>query len=204
MSSSKLLKKAAAVALSAFLLNIFFAMNACPPVLAEPSDNPFNKLNPDDKGSVVKILQDVSKHKDQPTRENFREFWVIWEKQKKWPEADIQDLRDWLVGPSLIYMTYVWQDALDSLQTHTPQKSADRAKYEKRLLALGILRPEDVQKNDDMINKIAHDQPLTTDDGREYVVSEAGIELVLTSLLESDGRIQRLFSKEYVEPPPQQ
>jgi len=54
-----------------------------------------------------------------------------------------------------------------------------------------------------MIEKISHQEPLATEDGREYVVTEAGIELVLTSLLDADKRVQRLFSKEYIEPPQQ-
>ncbi len=192
--------KATAVILFVFLLNVILIINTCPQAQAGPADNPFNKLSEEDRARVVKILQNVSKRKNEPTRESFREFWIIWEKQKRWPDADIQDLRDRLVGPSLVYMTYVWQDALDSLQTHTAQKSVDRAKYEKRLLALGILSDAEVKKNDDMINRIAHNQPLTTDEGREYVVSETGIELVLTGLLEADTRVNRLFSKEYAGP----
>ncbi len=192
--------KAAAVILSVFLLNVILIINTCPQAQAGPADSPFNKLSEEDKARAVKILQNVSKHKNEPTRETFREFWIIWEKQKRWPDADIQDLRDRLVGPSLVYMTYVWQDALDSLQTRTAQKSVDRAKYEKRLLALGILSEAEINKNDDMINKIAHNQPLTTDEGQEYIVSETGIELILTGLLEADTRVNRLFSKEYVEP----
>lgn len=201
MGLSKLYKTAATTILSVLFLTLFTTI--CPVVLAIPPGNPFNHLTEEDKGRVVKILQDVSKHKGQPTRETFREFWIIWEKQGRWPEADIQDLRDRLVGPSLIYMTYVWQDALNSLQTSTPQKSPERAKYEKRLLALEIINKVEVEKNDRMIEKIAHQEPLTTEDGREYVVTEAGIQLVLTSLLDADKRIERLFSKEYIEPPQQ-
>lgn len=186
--------------LAIFLLSLSLNVSSA---LAIPPGNPFNSLSEEDKGRIVKILQDISKKKDQPTRETFREFWIIWEKQGRWPEADIQDLRDYLVGPSLIYMTYVWQDALNSLQTSTPQKSAERAKYEKRLLALEIIKKEEIAKNDKMIEKISHQEPLATEDGREYVVTEAGIELVLTSLLDADKRVQRLFSKEYIEPPQQ-
>ncbi|HCN19985.1 MAG: hypothetical protein A3C38_02485 [Planctomycetes bacterium RIFCSPHIGHO2_02_FULL_50_42] len=186
--------------LAIFLLSLSLNVSSA---LAIPPGNPFNSLSEEDKGRIVKILQDISKKKDQPTRETFREFWIIWEKQGRWPEADIQDLRDYLVGPSLIYMTYVWQDALNSLQTSTPQKNAERAKYEKRLLALGIIKKEEIEKNDKMIEKISHQEPLATEDGREYVVTEAGIELVLTSLLDADKRVQRLFSKEYIEPPQQ-
>jgi len=112
--------------LAIFLLSLSLNVSSA---LAIPPGNPFNSLSEEDKGRIVKILQDISKKKDQPTRETFREFWIIWEKQGRWPEADIQDLRDYLVGPSLIYMTYVWQDALNSLQTSTPQKNAERAKY---------------------------------------------------------------------------
>lgn len=196
-----LLNKTALIpALAIFLLSLSLNVSSA---LAIPPGNPFNSLSEEDKGRIVKILQDISKKKDQPTRETFREFWIIWEKQGRWPEADIQDLRDYLVGPSLIYMTYVWQDALNSLQTSTPQKSAERAKYEKRLLALGIIKKEEIEKNDKMIEKISHQEPLATEDGREYVVTEAGIELVLTSLLDADKRVQRLFSKEYIEPPQQ-
>ena len=187
-------------ALAIFLLSLSLNVSSA---LAIPPGNPFNSLSEEDKGRIVKILQDISKKKDQPTRETFREFWIIWEKQGRWPEADIHDLRDYLVGPSLIYMTYVWQDALNSLQTSTPQKSAERAKYEKRLLALEIIKKEEIEKNDKMIEKISHQEPLATEDGREYVVTEAGIELVLTSLLDADNRVQRLFSKEYIEPPRQ-
>lgn len=186
--------------LAIFLLSLSLNVSSA---LAIPPGNPFNSLSEEDKGRIVKILQDISKKKDQPTRETFREFWIIWEKQGRWPEADIQDLRDYLVGPSLIYMTYVWQDALNSLQTSTPQKSAERAKYEKRLLALEIIKKEEIEKNDKMIEKISHQEPLATEDGREYVVTEAGIELVLTSLLDADKRVQRLFTKEYIEPPQQ-
>ena len=186
--------------LAIFLLSLSLNVSSA---LAIPPGNPFNSLSEEDKGRIVKILQDISKKKDQPTRETFREFWIIWEKQGRWPEADIQDLRDYLVGPSLIYITYVWQDALNSLQTSTPQKNAERAKYEKRLLALGIIKKEEIEKNDKMIEKISHQEPLATEDGREYVVTEAGIELVLTSLLDADKRVQRLFSKEYIEPPQQ-
>lgn len=186
--------------LAIFLLSLSLNVSSA---LAIPPGNPFNSLSEEDKGRIVKILQDISKKKDQPTRETFREFWIIWEKQGRWPEADIQDLRDYLVGPSLIYMTYVWQDALNSLQTSTPQKSAERAKYEKRLLALEIIKKEEIEKNDKMIEKISHQELLATEDGREYVVTEAGIELVLTSLLDADNRVQRLFSKEYIEPPRQ-
>lgn len=196
-----LLNKTALIpTLAIFLLSLSLNVSSA---LAIPPGNPFNSLSEEDKGRIVKILQDISKKKDQPTRETFREFWIIWEKQGRWPEADIQDLRDYLVGPSLIYMTYVWQDALNSLQTSTPQKSAERAKYEKRLLALEIIKKEEIEKNDKMIEKISHQEPLATEDGREYVVTEAGIELVLTSLLDADKRVQRLFSKEYIEPPQQ-
>lgn len=196
-----LLNKTALIpTLAIFLLSLSLNVSSA---LAIPPGNPFNSLSEEDKGRIVKILQDISKKKDEPTRETFREFWIIWEKQGRWPEADIQDLRDYLVGPSLIYMTYVWQDALNSLQTSTPQKSAERAKYEKRLLALEIIKKEEIEKNDKMIEKISHQEPLATEDGREYVVTEAGIELVLTSLLDADNRVQRLFSKEYIEPPRQ-
>ena len=88
--------------LAIFLLSLSLNVSSA---LAIPPGNPFNSLSEEDKGRIVKILQDISKKKDQPTRETFREFWIIWEKQGRWPEADIQDLRDYLVGPSLIYMT---------------------------------------------------------------------------------------------------
>ncbi|MFQ5957170.1 MAG: hypothetical protein ACE5KK_05310 [Candidatus Brocadiales bacterium] len=196
MTSAKQCKMVLTTILSAFLLS---ALLNAGPALAGPSGSPFNLLPEDDKVRVVKILQDVSKKKGMPTREMHREFWIIWEKLKRWPEADIQDLRDYLVGPSLIYMRYVWEDALDSLQAGAPQHSTDRAKYEKRLLALGIIANEEIQKNEDMISRIAYKEPLTTADGREYVVTEAGIELVLTSLMDASKRIDRLFSKEFVE-----
>ncbi|MCP4365661.1 MAG: hypothetical protein GY800_10240 [Planctomycetes bacterium] len=64
---------------------------------------------------------------------------------------------------------------MDSLKTRTPQKSSARAKYEKRILALGVLKESDIEKNDEMIEKVAYRQPLTTEDGQEYVVEEAGI-----------------------------
>ncbi len=196
-----LCKRWVVTALSAFILTIL--INACAPVLAAPPGSPFNYLDEEDKVRVVKILQDVSKRSSQPTRETHREFWVIWEKYKRWPESDIEDLRDWLVGPSLIYMTYVWQDAMDSLKTRTPQKSSARAKYEKRILALGVLKVSDIEKNDEMIEKVAYRQPLTTEDGQEYVVEEAGIALVMTSLMDADKRVDRLFNKVYIEAPQQ-
>ncbi|MFQ5863517.1 MAG: hypothetical protein ACE5IC_10415 [Candidatus Brocadiales bacterium] len=182
--------------LPAFLLSTF--LNAGP-VLAGPSDNPINLLTEDDKARILEIIAQVSKKKGMPTREMHREFWIIWEKLKSWPEADIHDLRDWLVGPYLFYPKYVWEDALRSLQASAPQRSTDRAKYEKRLLALGIITKEDIQKNDDMISRIAYKQPLKTADGREYVATEVGIELFLTGLMDSSERIERLFSKEFVE-----
>lgn len=184
------------VALFVLLQSILLNTGA---VLARPPENPFNLLSDEDKARVIKILQDVSKNEDMPTREVHREFWVIWKKLKDWPEADVQDLKDFLVGPSLIYMRYVWEDALSSLQAGAPQKSKERKKYEKRLYALGILTKEEIEKNDNMINRIAYKEPLTTADGREYVVTEAGIQLVLTGLMDASARIERLFSKEYYE-----
>ncbi len=201
MVSGKLFKTVVTTILSVFLLNVF--INTCPPVLALPLDNPFNLLPEEDKGRVMEILSNVSMHKGEPTRETFREFWVIWEKYKRWPEADIVDLRDYLVGPGVVYNAYVWQDKLDSLLTGNPQKSTNRAKYEKRLLALGMLTREEIQEQDDEIGRIARKEILTTEDGREYIADEAGLEMVLIGLIDSNERMGRLFSKEYIEPPQQ-
>lgn len=168
--------------------------------LADGITNPLDRLGQRDKERVSEILQMVSKKTNMPTKEVHGEFWAILEKQhKSWSEEEIETLRDQLVGVSLIYMKYYWEDALESLKTGSPVKNPKRADYENRLVKLGTLSQQRLMENDENIGKIAFREPLSSEGGPGYVVSEQGIGYVLSSLEAATERVSRLFSKEYKE-----
>lgn len=173
----------------------FISLSACI-TLAGPPASPLDGLSGRDRERVMQILQQVSKKADMPTQEAHAEFWAIWGRKQNWSDKDIEDLKDKLVGVSLIYMKYFWEDALAALESGKPEKNPTRARYEERLLELGVLTQEKVKENEENIMKIAFREPLVSE-GRGYVVTKQGIEYVLSSLNAAAERVSRLFSKEY-------
>ncbi len=167
--------------------------------LAEGVTNPLESINQRDRERLSQILQTVSKKSNMPTRETHDEFWAILERQhKNWSEKELETLKDQLVGVSLIYMKYYWEDALESFKKGSPEKGARRAGYEERLVKLGTLTQEKVMENDENIRRIAFREPLNTKEGGPgYVVNEQGINYVLSSLEAASERVTRLFTKEY-------
>lgn len=165
--------------------------------LAEGVTNPMDYINQRDKERLSQILQTVSKKSNMPTKEIHEEFWVILERQhKNWSEKEIETLRDQLVGLSLIYMKYYWEDALESFKKGSPEKGSKRASYEERLLKLGVLSQEKLMEYDENIRRIAFREPLNPKDGGPgSVVTEQGIGYVLTSLEGATERVSKLFTK---------
>jgi hypothetical protein len=168
--------------------------------LAEGVTNPLDYMGQRDKERISEILQTVSKKSNMPTKEVHGEFWAILEKQHKhWSEKELETLKDQLVGVSLIYMKYYWEDALESLKKGSPIKNSKRADYENKLLKLGTLSQEKLMENDENIRRIAFREPLSTGGGPGYVVNEQGVNYVLSSLEAASERMTRLFRKEYRE-----
>ena len=165
--------------------------------LAGGVTNPMDYINQRDKERLSQILQTVSKKSNMPTREIHEEFWVILERQhKNWSEKEIETLRDQLVGLSLIYMKYYWEDALESFKKGSPEKGSKRASYEERLLKLGVLSQEKLMEYDENIRRIAFRESLNPKDGGPgAVVNEQGIGYVLTSLEGATERVTKLFNK---------
>ncbi len=170
-------------------------------ILAESITNPLDYINQRDRERLSQLLQMVSKKSNMPTREVYGEFWAILGKQHKdWSENEVETLKDQLVGASLIYMKYYWEDALGSLKKGSPEKSAKRAGYEDKLLKLGALSQEKLMKNDENISRIAFREPLSSSEGGPgYVVNEQGINYVLSSLEGATDRVSKLFTKEFKE-----
>ncbi|MDO8137341.1 MAG: hypothetical protein Q6354_06830 [Candidatus Brocadiales bacterium] len=179
----------------AVVLSIFMYTNLA---LAAPPTNPLDRLGPGERERITQILNQVSKKSNMPNREVHSEFWAILGKRGNWSDKEIETLKDSLVGVSLIYMKYYWEDALSALEKRAPEKSSKRARYEERLLELRVLSPEIIKQNEENIAKIAYGQPLTTE-GREYIITRQGIDLVLTSLTSASERVEKLFSREYKE-----
>ncbi len=167
---------------------------------AESVTTPIDYINQRDRERLTQILQTVSKKTNMPTKEVHEEFWVILCKQHKgWTEKEIEALRDQLVGASLIYMKYYWEDALESFTKGSPEKSSQRASYEEKLIKLGTLSQEKLKENDENIRRIAFREPLNTGSGPEYVVTEQHLHYTLSFVESAAERISKLFSKEYKE-----
>lgn len=164
-----------------------------PTPVEEPSEtNPLDRLSSTDKIRLREIVTVVMQEEGMPTSEIYREFWSIWGKMKlNQPEYDA--MRMVLVGATVDYQKLFWEDAMTTFQAGRPFKSNERDRMEKNLQEAQLMTSFRIQQNDELIEKIAKQEPIDTAQGAA-LITDVQIRNALSNIESLGQRFDRLFT----------
>lgn len=144
----------------------------------------------DDLNELIEIELKTEQDSNMPTLAARHEFWRLIEKNK----IDLGLVHEWglcqvetIEGAQRLF----WEDAAKSLNSGKATKSAERAEFEVTNL---YMTPERIKNNDEIINKVAKNQPILI--GQEYItLTGMDIEEALGNTNSLIMRINLLFQK---------
>jgi hypothetical protein len=150
------------------------------------------RLSAQDTNRLKQIVTGVVQNPSYLTPAVHGEFWRILAKAGATP-AQVKAVRESMTGLRTVYYPLFWQDALMSLRSRQPHKSAQRQQYENRLLAQRLITKDMVRANDSLITNIASGKPIVVQ-GKSISLSEPAIQTSLRNFQETARRVDRLFT----------
>jgi len=150
-------------------------------------------LAPEVEKELGDIMKFVMATPGEPTQVTKSKFWSIVQNNGVTTQ-NINDSRELIVGPAVVYIKIFYQDAIESLKVGQVVESAERKRYEDRLLKASIMTQQQYEKNQKILNGIASGLPVTTPQG-DIVFTEDIINNIIQSIDEQYNRVNLLFNK---------
>jgi len=138
------------------------------------------------------VMNVIRKRRDASAYE-YRDFWVIMNTVGPLSSALTARLMDELGGLNLRYERALWDDAVEARVMRSPAKSPLRADLEKRMVAFGFAKEEEIQARDNLIARVAERQQVTWGT-TTLVVDESVCKMFITEIDASQERLNRLFT----------
>lgn len=165
---------------------------ACGPQEPVQPDYPSLKIDRDDEARVNEIIQQTMIDPNYLTPSVHKEFWRLLRKGEPTDE-EIREFREFVTSVGTTYQMYFWEDARASVMSGKPYRSPDRVAYEEYLLSIGALTHSEIERNDDILEKIAAGKPIDVQ-GQEVRLGIREIDITLENIEEVLGRVERLFT----------
>jgi len=123
---------------------------------------PLDAMPDEERGELIKIIYQTSLE-GEATPEGHQRFWEIVD-LNKWTKGDVQDAWDRILGRSCVSQRYMTLAVLDAFYNKKDTKGTEFKDHEDRLMRLGILTAELAKESDEFIYKVAHGEPVKTED----------------------------------------
>lgn len=149
----------------------------------------------DDKKMMKEIIQNALSSNSDSLSIHKKDLWAILENYGTLSVNEIESLKEVTTSVFTSYMKLFYEDALASFKNGETIRSQKRAEYEDNALIKGIFDEKRIKDNSELIRKIANHHPVLIN-GDEYVLDEAGINSILSSIDERSKIVEWLFTKE--------
>lgn len=142
---------------------------------------------------IREIMTGVLKDKDYLTPGIHAEFRELM-KRGNISEAELSQYRETGLQSDIDYYRLLYGDALRSLRIGEPYTSQRRKELEKQKLEAGTLLEEVVERNEELVQRIANRKPVEIR-GQKVVMTEDRLSRIIKDLDVAEKRLERLFTE---------
>ncbi|PEL13290.1 hypothetical protein [Bacillus sp. AFS017336] len=149
-----------------------------------------------EKGRIERIIIGIQQNDPSfLTQEVHKEFWDILESHGELSENQIDVIKEPYISATT-EMGYFYEDAIISLNSKEPFISNKRKDHESIMLGEGLITQEKLNKNQQILEKIAKREPVSVpgNDG-EFVLDEIQMQVIASRYNRAVFNIEDLFTK---------